>query len=192
MAPQQKLRTHRSREAYCATLWWRWFVFFVFPCDGELMEWNWQGKTEVLRGKTCPNATLSTTNPTWSNPGSNPGLRGGRQTTNRLSHGTTVIAEVTASYTCLGVVIYELFLEGMYPANVAVFFASYFCQYSNYKNTLRMRTRAVWTVLAPSKVLGCCLHLTEAVIPSAEHTNYCFENSSIYIRQIAADKLDHY
>jgi hypothetical protein len=40
------------------------------------------------RGKTCPSATLSTTNPTWTDPGSNPGLRGERPATNRLSHGT--------------------------------------------------------------------------------------------------------
>jgi hypothetical protein len=33
-------------------------------------------KTEVLGGKTCPSATLSTTNPTW------------RPAANRLSHGT--------------------------------------------------------------------------------------------------------
>jgi hypothetical protein len=24
------LRTHRSLEAYCATLWWRWLIFSVF------------------------------------------------------------------------------------------------------------------------------------------------------------------
>jgi hypothetical protein len=40
------------------------------------------------RGKTCPSATLSTANPTWTDPGSNPGLRGERPATNRLSHGT--------------------------------------------------------------------------------------------------------
>jgi hypothetical protein len=39
-------------------------------------------------GETCPSATLSITNPTWTDPGSNPGLRGERPTTNRLSHGT--------------------------------------------------------------------------------------------------------
>jgi hypothetical protein len=49
--PQQMLRTHRSLEAYCATLWWRWSVFFVFPSNGAPVEWNWQGKTEVLGGK---------------------------------------------------------------------------------------------------------------------------------------------
>jgi hypothetical protein len=44
-ASQQMLRTHRSLEAYCATLWWRWFnFFFVFPCNGAPVEWNWRGK----------------------------------------------------------------------------------------------------------------------------------------------------
>jgi hypothetical protein len=32
------------------------------------------------RGKTCPSAILSTTNPSWTDPGSNPGLRGGKLT----------------------------------------------------------------------------------------------------------------
>jgi hypothetical protein len=35
--PQQMLRTHRSLEAYCATLWWRWLVF-SFYC---VMEHRW-------------------------------------------------------------------------------------------------------------------------------------------------------
>jgi hypothetical protein len=38
--------------------------------------------------KTCPSATLSTTNPTWTDPGCNPGLRGDRRATNRLRHDT--------------------------------------------------------------------------------------------------------
>jgi hypothetical protein len=46
-----------------------------------------RGKTEELGEKTCPSATLSTTNPTWTDPGKNPGLCGGRPETNRLSHG---------------------------------------------------------------------------------------------------------
>jgi hypothetical protein len=28
-APQQMLRTHHSLKAFCATLWWRWAVFFT-------------------------------------------------------------------------------------------------------------------------------------------------------------------
>jgi hypothetical protein len=56
----------------------------------QLMENQWK---EIDRGKptsrrkTCPSATLSTTNLTWTDPGSNPGLRGERPATNRLSHG---------------------------------------------------------------------------------------------------------
>jgi hypothetical protein len=46
----------------------------------QLVEWR-------LAGETCPSATLSTTNPNWPDPGSNPGRRGGRPATNRLSYG---------------------------------------------------------------------------------------------------------
>jgi hypothetical protein len=48
---------------------------------------NWQGKPKYSE-KTSPSATLSTTNPTWPDPGSNPGRRGGKQVTNRLGYGT--------------------------------------------------------------------------------------------------------
>jgi hypothetical protein len=34
-----------------------------------------------------PSATLPTTNPTWTDPGANPGLHGERPVTNDLSHG---------------------------------------------------------------------------------------------------------
>jgi hypothetical protein len=34
------------------------------------------GENRSPRGKTCPSVTLSTTNPTWTDPGSNPGPRG--------------------------------------------------------------------------------------------------------------------
>jgi hypothetical protein len=52
-APQQNLRTHRSLKASCATLWWRWKMisFFIFTSNGAPVEWNWQGKTEVLGEK---------------------------------------------------------------------------------------------------------------------------------------------
>jgi hypothetical protein len=53
------------------------------------------GEDRSTRGKTCPNATLSTTNPTRSDPGSKPGLRGERQTTNRLSHDTVKLILIT-------------------------------------------------------------------------------------------------
>jgi hypothetical protein len=37
--------------------------------------------------KTCHSATLSTINPTWPDPGDNPGRRGRKPATNRLSYG---------------------------------------------------------------------------------------------------------
>jgi hypothetical protein len=46
------------------------------------------GGNRSTRGKTCPSATLSTTNPTWTDLGLNPGLRSDRPVTNRLSRGT--------------------------------------------------------------------------------------------------------
>jgi hypothetical protein len=45
-----------------------------------------RGKPKYSR-KTCPIATLFTTNPTWTDPESNPSVRGERPATNRLSRG---------------------------------------------------------------------------------------------------------
>jgi hypothetical protein len=47
------LRTHRSLKDYCATLWWRW-SFFIFHFNRAPVEWNWQGKTEVLGEEPVP------------------------------------------------------------------------------------------------------------------------------------------
>jgi hypothetical protein len=46
------------------------------------------GETEVL-GENCPSATLSTTNPTWPDLGSNSARRGRKRATDRLSYGMT-------------------------------------------------------------------------------------------------------
>jgi hypothetical protein len=90
---------------------------------GALVEWYWQGKTEVLgekhytasvvdewmsmehwwsdsdraklkySEKTCPNATFSTTNLTWTDLGQNLCLWVDRPATNHLSHGTATSTE---------------------------------------------------------------------------------------------------
>jgi hypothetical protein len=54
--------------------------------------WNeiWQGKPKYSE-KTCPSATLSTTNPTWYDSGSNRGRRGGKPATNHLSYGAATL-----------------------------------------------------------------------------------------------------
>jgi hypothetical protein len=53
--------------------------------DGEIGGITGRGNRSTRR-KTCPNATLSTQNPTCC-PDANPGRRGGKPTTNRLSYG---------------------------------------------------------------------------------------------------------
>jgi hypothetical protein len=50
------------------------------------MKLTWENRS--TRGKTCPSATLSTTNPIWTDLGSKPVLRGDRPATNCLSRGT--------------------------------------------------------------------------------------------------------
>jgi hypothetical protein len=51
------------------------------------------GETEVL-GENLPHAALSTTNPTCC-PDANPGRRGGKPATNRLSYGTAIIGTLS-------------------------------------------------------------------------------------------------
>jgi hypothetical protein len=51
------------------------------------MEHRWN---EIDRGKP----KYSGKNPTWTDPGSNPGLRGERPATNRLSHSTARFREL--------------------------------------------------------------------------------------------------
>jgi hypothetical protein len=65
--------------AYCTCPGWLWWWRNWWNEDG-------QGKPKYSE-KTCPSATLSTTYPTWPDPGSNPGCRGGKPATNRLSYG---------------------------------------------------------------------------------------------------------
>jgi hypothetical protein len=51
----------------------------------QLVEWKLAGEMEVLGEKSCPRATLSATNLTRPDSGSNPHRRGG---INRLSYDT--------------------------------------------------------------------------------------------------------
>jgi hypothetical protein len=71
-------------------------LLFYCACPGWLWRWriirwnvNWQGNPKYSE-KTCPSAILSTTNPTWPDPGLNPGCRGGKPATNCLSYGAAV------------------------------------------------------------------------------------------------------
>jgi hypothetical protein len=72
----------------------------IVACPGWLWRWriwwneNCQGKPKYSE-KTRLSATLSTRNPTWPDPGSNPGRRGGKPANNRLSYGA---ASLVARY----------------------------------------------------------------------------------------------
>jgi hypothetical protein len=50
-------------------------------------ETQWNDIDRINLRKTCPSAILSTTNPTWTDPGANPGLHSERPVTNHLNHG---------------------------------------------------------------------------------------------------------
>jgi hypothetical protein len=76
---------------YCCHYW----PIVPAPDDGWWWLWrnwwneDWEGKRKQS-DKTCPSATLSTTNSTWLVPGLNPGRRGGKPATNRLSYGAAI------------------------------------------------------------------------------------------------------
>jgi hypothetical protein len=83
---------------YCGHYW------HIVPAPGDRWWWlwsnwwneNWQGKSKSSE-KTCPSATLSTTNPTWPGPGLNPGRRGGKPATNRLSYGAALVVALNVN-----------------------------------------------------------------------------------------------
>jgi hypothetical protein len=69
---------HSARRPLNGLLYWLWWWRICWNED-------WQGKPKYSE-KTCPSATLSTTNPTWPDPGG----RGGKPTTKRLIYGAAL------------------------------------------------------------------------------------------------------
>jgi hypothetical protein len=81
--------------------------FFSFLREKE-HRWNEidRGKPKYS-GKNYPSVTLSTTNPTWTDLGSNPRLRGERPATNHLRHDTAFLAlyeEIFAFHSTLNII----------------------------------------------------------------------------------------
>jgi hypothetical protein len=70
--------------------------------------------------KTCPRATLPTTNPTWPDLGSNPGRRGGKRATNSLSYGTACHDQLTLIRSILQK-IYFVINKRFYTLNTKIF-----------------------------------------------------------------------
>jgi hypothetical protein len=68
-------------------------AYYAFSRWYEFGERRWNdiltGENRRTRRKSCPSATLPTPNPTWIDPGANPGLSGERPATDDLSHGTS-------------------------------------------------------------------------------------------------------
>jgi len=56
------------------------------------------GENRITGRKTCPCATLSTSNPTWTDLGSIPYLRVKRLAKDRLSRGTAVEINIDKNY----------------------------------------------------------------------------------------------
>jgi hypothetical protein len=90
-------------------------AYYAFPRWYEFGERRWNDiltrKKWRTRRKTCPSATLPTTNPTWIDQGANPGLRGERPATNDLSHDTTLYHTVTGTRFFSSPMICELFFR---------------------------------------------------------------------------------
>jgi hypothetical protein len=110
--------------------WWLWSSW-----------WNedWQGKPKYSE-KTCPTATLSTTNPTRPDLGSNPGRRGGKPATNRLSYGTAL------SYTLHVEVAWSEVRGSRGPINGSC---------SSYPSLLHLRRHFSLTVIGAPSRLTC-------------------------------------
>jgi hypothetical protein len=86
--------THRNKQC-CCPCWWG--EAMSLNCSHRqatihpriiwvwraMVGWYWQGNTKELKRKTCPSASLSTTNPTWTDPQ----FYDERSATNRMSHG---------------------------------------------------------------------------------------------------------
>jgi hypothetical protein len=101
-APQQTLRTQRSLEASCATLWWKWRWWLLFFVLFLVMEHRWD-ETDSVKPKYSGEKPVSVPLcppqiPHGLTPGSNAGLRSGGPAANRLSHGTAFYVHSDVKY----------------------------------------------------------------------------------------------
>jgi hypothetical protein len=119
--------------------WWLWRNW-----------WNevWQGKPKYSE-KTCPSATLSTTNPTWLDPILNPGRRDGKPATNRLSYGAAFRDLLNACQFGFRA-RHSTTLQLMRPTTTWPFIST----------IIYLRTQCSWTSkksLIPHGTLACCI-----------------------------------
>jgi hypothetical protein len=87
------------------------YYFCPFHINGAPVEWNWQGKTEVLGEKPVSVPLCPTQIPHGLTTGSNPGLCGWRPAANRLSHGTARIMCLFKHSSCPTNALYSMSLH---------------------------------------------------------------------------------
>jgi hypothetical protein len=73
----------------------------------KLVEWRLAGESEVL-GENLPHRHFVHTNPTWLDPGLNPGRRGVKPATNRLSYGAPDTGLMFPAFVYIGKLLREL------------------------------------------------------------------------------------
>jgi hypothetical protein len=124
------------------------------------VEWHWQIKQENPE-RTCPSATLSTTNPIWTEPGENLGLRGEKSATNRLTHGTakwhTQLDETRKIWTRLLRTVrnskYDVLKPLKHITKLSVLYLTQKCQYRCFKLYFNIFT---WPRLILKPYIPCC------------------------------------
>jgi hypothetical protein len=130
--------------AYCTCPGWLWWWRTWWNED-------WQGKPKYSE-KTYLSATLSTTNPTWPDPGSNPGHRGGKPATNRLSYGAASrLSEVPFLF---------LTLFTRSKENTQIFYLSYYYFFCT-KRIKRMCVGRSCLSILKLRIRNCWMNLDE-------------------------------
>jgi hypothetical protein len=146
---------------------WDYVSVELRPLTGTLStlemihDWIWSSSGMIMAGEnrrtqreTCPSATLSTTNPTWTNVGAYPHLRSAKPATNRLSYDTTnfigtllVKNEKDRKITCKATG-FELESPGMVPCK-CIYNNTHHCKVRNKPGITKMLTQCVkWIFLS--------------------------------------------
>jgi hypothetical protein len=96
------------RSFFLFGLWGYWHCghsWPIVPASGDSkmivekqMEYRFAGETDVL-GENLPQRHFCPSqNPTWPDPGLNPGRRGGKPATNRMSYGAAMPCRLSRYY----------------------------------------------------------------------------------------------
>jgi hypothetical protein len=103
------------------------------------------GENRRTRRKTCPSATLSTTNPTWIDPGANPGLRSERPATNHLNHDTANLHILGLCYlTRFSSLLVVFSLSSIFYLPLTHFSFLFIPPYTHFVNSVDVYVSVVW------------------------------------------------